>query len=258
MRYCHSPTRWLYDLYEDELSRFNFPVRELFRGACYFLRKRDKSNVKHVDKIVANSNNVKERVKRIYGRDADVVYPPVNIKKFRYKKTGNFYLSTARLSPEKRVDMIVRAFQQMPDKKLIVASSGSEYEKIKRMSQGYENIKVLGWVSEEELIELYGNCIATVFASHYEDFGMVAVESMASGKPAIAPNDMGFTESVIDKKTGLLINPTVENIIKAVEWMTPERAKKMRKACEERAKEFSEDKFIEGIKKAMDEVIGKT
>ena len=106
----------------------------------------------------------------------------------------------------------------------------------------------------KELIELYGNCIATVFASLYEDLGMVALESMAAGKPVIASGDKGFRETVIDKKTGLLIKPTVENIIKAVEWMTPERAKEMRKACEERAKDFSEEKFIEGIRKAIEEV----
>ncbi|HDJ89114.1 MAG TPA: glycosyltransferase, partial [Thermoprotei archaeon] len=253
--YCHSPTIWLYDLYEEELRRFNFLNRQLFRVSCHFLRKRDKKNVSYVDKIVTNSKNVKDRVRRIYGRDADVVYPPVNLKKFKYNKTGDFYLSTARLTPDKRVDVIVRAFQKMPNKKLVVCSGGTELSKIQQLAEGYKNIDVLGWISEDKLRELYGNCIATVFASLYEDLGMVALESMAAGKPVIASGDKGFKETVIDKKTGLLINPTVENIIKAVEWMTPERARKMRKACEERARDFSEDKFVDGIKKAIEEVL---
>ena len=252
--YCHSPTIWLYDLYEDELKRFGFLKRQLFRLSCYFLRKRDRENVKYVNKIIANSKNVKERVKRIYDREAKVIYPPVNLKKFKYNKTGDFYLSTARLTPDKRVDVIVRAFKRIPDKKLVVASSGTELSKIKQLRKGYKNIKILGWIPEDKLRELYGNCIATVFASLYEDLGMVALESMAAGKPVIASGDKGFRETVIDKKTGLLINPTVENIINAVKWLIPERAKKMRKNCEERAKEFSEEKFIQGIKKAMDEV----
>jgi len=252
--YCHSPTIWLYDLYEEELRGFNFLKRQLFRVSCHFLRKRDKKNVSYVDKIVTNSKNVKDRVRRIYGRDADVVYPPVNLKKFKYNKTDDFYLSTARLTPDKRVDVIIKAFQKIPNKKLVVSSGGTELSKIQQLAKGYRNINVLGWISEDKLRELYGNCIATVFASLYEDLGMVALESMAAGKPVIASGDKGFRETVIDKKTGLLIKPTVENIIKAVEWMTPERAKEMRKACEERAKDFSEEKFIEGIRKAIEEV----
>lgn len=253
--YCNAPIRWLYDLYEDELKKRKFLKRHLFKIFAYFLRAEDQKCVRNVDKIIANSKNVQDRIKRFYGRESDVVYPPVDIKKFKFIEHGDFYLSTARLDPIKRVDLVVRAFQKMPNKKLIVAGGGPSYEEIKSLAKGYENIKVIGWVSsEKELSELYGRCIATIYVSYKEDFGLIPLESMSSGKPCIGSNDGGMKETIIHGKTGVLIEPTVENIIKAVEWLTPERAKEMRKACEERAKEFSEDKFIEGIKKAIEEL----
>jgi len=252
--YCNSPTRWLYDLYGIELQKRSFMKRQLFRFPCFLYRYIDKKNVLHIDKILANSINVQNRIKKFYNLESEVVYPPVDIKKFRFKKFGDFYLSATRLEPLRRIHLTVRAFQRMKSRKLVISGDGIEYEKIKRMSSGFDNIKVLGRVSDEKQAELYGNCLATIYIPYDEDFGLIPIESMSSGKPCIGANDGGVKETIIHKKTGLLIEPTVENIIKAVEWLTPERAKKMRKACEERAKKFSEDKFIRGIKKAIDEV----
>jgi len=255
--HCQAPTRWLYDLYHEELERFGFLKRQLFRITSFFLRREDQKNVRDVDKIIAISKNVQDRVKKTYGRDSVIVYPPVDLKRFKFDKQGDFYLSSARLTPDKNVDMIVKAFQKMPDKKLVVVGGGSELEKIKKISGGYPNITVHGWVPEEKLEQLYGDCIATIAASLHEDYGLVAIESMAAGKPVIAPGDMGFAETVVDKKTGLLIDPTKENIIAAVKYLTPEKVKEMRADCERRAQDFSEEKYLANVNKAIEDAISE-
>lgn len=257
--YCNAPIRWIYDLYEDELKRRDFLRRQLFRIPASVIRWDDQRCVRGIDKILVNSKNVQNRITRFYGRDSTVLYPPVDTTKFRFIEFGDFYLSTGRLDPIKRVDLIVKAFQKMPDKKLAVVGGGPSYNQIRSMVEGYENIKVMGWASDEkELSELYGKCIATLYVSYKEDFGMIPIESMAAGKSCIGSNEGGMKETIIHEKTGLLIEPSVENIIKAVEWMTPERAEGMRKDCEKRAEEFSEDKFIKGIKKSIEEAIAKS
>lgn len=255
--YCHAPNRWLYDLYKHELKKFSFPKKQMFQIFSYFMRKDDQGNVKHVDKILVNAKNTGKRVRKYYNRSSDIVHPPCNLKRFKWIKQDNFYLSTGRVDPIKRIYLIVKAFQKMPGKKLVVASGGPDLKRIRSLAKGYDNINVLGWVSEEKLKELYGGCIATINATLYEDFGMVAVESMAAGKPVIATNRGGFTETVLHKKTGLLINPTPDNIIKAVKWLTPKKALKMRKTCEQRAKQFSEKRFLEKMDKAVKKTIQK-
>jgi glycosyltransferase involved in cell wall biosynthesis len=253
-----APRIWLYDLFEEELKKHNFILRPLFQIYAYFIKKEDQNNVQHVDEIIAISKNVKKRIKKIYNRDSTLIYPGFKIRNLKYKKTGDFYLSTARLTPDKRVDVIVKAFTNMPDKKLIVIGSGTDFKKISRTAANHKNIKILGRVDDSTLANLYGNCIATVFASLHEDFGLVAVESMAAGKPVIASGDMGFAETVIDKKTGYLITPTEENIINAVKKLTPKKAANMRKACQNRAILFSEDKFISELKIKAQELVRKT
>ena len=253
--HCQAPTRWLYDLYSEELVKFSFPKKQLFQLSCFFLRREDKGNVSRVDKIIAISRNVQRRVKETYCRDSVIAYPPVDTKRFRFNKFGDFYLSSARLTPDKRVDVIVEAFQAMPDKNLVVAGGGLDLERIKEKAKSNANIKVMGWVLEEVLERLYGDCIATIAASLHEDYGLVAIESMAAGKPVIAPGDMGFAETVIDGKTGILLaDPSAENVKNAVLFLTPDRCASMRKDCEERAEDFSEEKYIDAIRKALKEV----
>ena len=123
------------------------------------------------------------------------------------------------------------------------------------MCQGYPNITFIGPVEGKELEDYHGKCIATLYLSRKEDFGMSPVESMAAGKPCIAVNEGGLKETVIHKKTGYLIEPgdvyNIDNIIAAINYISPQKAKKMRKACEKRAKEFSEEKYIKGIIKSI-------
>ena len=109
------------------------------------MRIDDQNNIKNVDKIIAIAKNVQHRIKHSYNRDSILIYPGGKLSKLKYKKTGDFYLSTARLSPDKRVDVIVKAFKKMPDKKLIVISAGPSYDGIKKLAKGSKNIQVLGY-----------------------------------------------------------------------------------------------------------------
>jgi len=252
--YCHSPSRYLYDLYIEELKKHNLIIKPFFILITTILRTRDQNNVANIDTILVNSMNVQKRVQKYYKRKAKVLYPFVDLNAFKWLKQGDFYLSTARLDPIKRIDVLVRAFKQMPNKKLIIASSGTMEQKIRKMAQDHKNIKVLGWVSEKKLHQLYGTCIATLSVSYKEDFGLIPIESMACGKPCIATKEGGHKETIINKKTGLLITPkNIQEIIKAVNWVTPERAKQMRKECEKRARRYSLKEHMKRLRKLMDE-----
>ncbi|NCF75386.1 MAG: glycosyltransferase, partial [Xanthomonadaceae bacterium] len=135
----------------------------------------------------------------------------------------------------------------------IVASGGPELKKIKKIAKNCNNIKILGWISDKKLLELLGNCLATIYIPIREDFGMSPVESMMAGKPVIGVNEGGIKETIIHQKTGFLLKPdfNINDIMDAVKKMTPDRALKMRFDCEIHAKLFSKQKFIENMKKVI-------
>ena len=248
--YCHAPTRWLYDLYEDEKKKFKPLKRALFIMMATRLRNDDLHCVQRVNTIIANSKFTQQRVKKYYGRDSIIINPPVNLNDFHFTKRkarGDFFLSTARLDPIKRVDLIIQAFKELPKERLVIASGGPDEERLRSMAKECRNINFLGWISDEELHSLLGECRATIYMGYQEDFGMCPVESMASGKPCIATNEGGLRETIINNKTGYLIKPTAEAIEKAVRKLTKEKAALMRAACEKRAKQFSEDKFTKKL-----------
>ncbi|MEA1867848.1 MAG: glycosyltransferase, partial [Thermodesulfobacteriota bacterium] len=176
-----------------------------------------------------------------------------NQEKFNWLGQEDFYLSTARLDPLKRVDIVVKAFLDMPEKKLKVVSGGPDMPKIKKLAQGAKNIQVLGWADEKMLVELVGRCIATIYIPRDEDFGMAPIESMAAGKPVIGVAEGGLLETVVDGETGILIkaDPSPEDVIQAVPNMPPERSKDMRKACERRAKLFDKDVFVNRMREVF-------
>jgi glycosyltransferase involved in cell wall biosynthesis len=151
-----------------------------------------------MDIIVTISETVRKRIRRFLRHDSQVIYPPCETERFRFLDQENFYLSTARLDPLKRIDVIVRAFLKMPEKNLVVVSGGSEIRKIKEAAEEAKNIQVLGWVNEERLIGLMGKCIASIYIPRDEDFGLSPVESMAAGKPVIGVREGGLLETISD------------------------------------------------------------
>ncbi|MCK9272192.1 glycosyltransferase [Candidatus Gracilibacteria bacterium] len=249
--YCHTPPRYLYDLRELYLKKVPFLLRPFFNLASIFFRKMYERDIKKMDLILTNSINTKNRIKEYLGLDSIIVYPPVILDRFKYISQGNYYLSFARLAGAKRVDTIVKAFQNMPDKKLkiIHGINDPQKEEIIELSKGYKNIEVIPSPNDEQFYNYIGNCIATIYIPVNEDFGMSPVESMSAGKPCIGVNEGGLKESIINGKTGILIpeGASVDNLIQAIQTLTPEKALQMKSDCEARAKDFSYENFEKEI-----------
>ena len=252
--YCHTPPRFIYDQQHFYLSMIPFWQRPILLGLISYMKPRYEKAVAQMDTIIANSENVRQRLHRYLGCKAIVVYPPCETEHFRWRGQEDFYLSTARLDSLKRVDLIVKAFIKMPDKKLVVTSGGPELDRLKRLSRNVSNIIFTGWVGEGELQRLVGNSIATIYVPKEEDFGMSPLESMAAGKPVIGVAEGGLLETVIDGKTGFLLrqNPQEEDITDAVRRMDGSMALEMRGTCEERAQQFDVKIFIEKMKVVME------
>ena len=204
--YCHTPPRFVYDLRDYYLDAATRLQRPALRALIAYLQPRYEDAIGKMDKIFANSKNVQGRLKRYLGVDSEVLYPPVNTQRFKWLSDGDYFLSTARLEPLKRVDLIVEAFKQMPDQKLVVTSGGSQLERLKKIAAYAPNIEFTGWVTEERLAELVGHCKATIYIPKDEDYGMTPVESIAAGKPVIGVNEGGVSETVVEGVSGTLMD----------------------------------------------------
>ena len=253
--YCHTPPRHIYTDFHYYHKQFHRLVRPLYRAYAWMYRRNYEKLLTYMDGIISNSLNIQKKLKQFTDYDSTVVYPPCNTNRFIWKGQQDYYFSFSRLEEVKRVDLIVKAFTQMPDKKLIVASGGPELKKIQNIASGYPNIQIKGWVSEEELLQLLGSCIATIYTPLDEDFGMGASESLSAGKPVIASNEGGVRETVT-KECGILLDETSPETIKvAVETMTPALALSMKEAAIKQAQKFSQENFVHGIKKVIDSLI---
>lgn len=213
--YVHSPMRYAWDYTDRYLSEANLNKGLkglLARSVINYLRKWDLASSSKPDHIIANSFFISDKIKRIYNRDADVIYPPVDVDKFNYTESkDNFYLTASRMVPYKRMDLIVEAFSDMPDKKLVVIGHGPELAKVK--SKAKKNIEILGYQPDDVLKEYLQKAKAFVFAAE-EDFGIIVVEAMACGTPVIALNRGGTAETVLDGKTGIIFPEQDVNSIK--------------------------------------------
>ncbi|MFK8047917.1 MAG: glycosyltransferase [Halioglobus sp.] len=244
--YCHTPPRFLYDLYGYYLERFPWLLRPIFWLYVKAFRRYYEYAIRNMSCVVANSSNTSSRLQYYLGVESIVVHPPTDIARFVWKRQDQFYLSSGRCEPLKRVDLIVKAFLRMPEKTLIVSSGGSQLDELKLLARGAKNIKFTGWISLDEMSDLIGRCIATIYIPVDEDFGMSPVESMAAGKPVIGVAEGGLKETMVNFETGILIDQHrlhVHSICDAVEYISPEVALSMRSACEERAREFSLETF---------------
>lgn len=246
--YCHTPPRHVYADRDYYLKKYPWYIQPFYRFYTWMYRRNYEYLLTFMDCIISNSGNIQNKLRKYTGHDSTIVYPPCNIDRFTWKGQADYYLSFGRLEEVKRVDLIAKAFTQMPDKKLIIASSGPELKKIQKIAAGHDNIIVKGLVSEEEILDLVGNCIASIYVPVDEDFGMAVTESLSAGKPVIANTEGAFPE-IMTNKTGILISETsVESIKAAVQSLDAETALAKKAACIERAAKFSEDNFLQGIK----------
>jgi glycosyltransferase involved in cell wall biosynthesis len=203
--YCHTPTRYLWSdthTYINELNMWT-PVKRLAQGSLSRIRLWDRMAADRVDRFIANSETVRQRIKKYYGRDAVVIYPPVETDKFAVTDAlGDYYLAGGRLVAYKRFDIVVRAFTKLGIP-LKIFGEGPEYARLKK--EAGRNIEFLGKVSEADKAELYAKALAYLNPQE-EDFGITAIEAMAAGRPVIAYRKGGATETVLEGETGEFID----------------------------------------------------
>ncbi len=248
--YCHTPIRYAWDDSHRYVKEFGAPLflRHLIPLFLNYLRIWDKEAALRVDAFIANSSFVKERIRKYYRVDAQVVHPPVDTEFFSAVKRSpqDYFLAAGRLVAYKRFDLALRAFNElgMP---LVVAGEGSEMKKLKAIAG--KTITFAGHVSDQDLRGLYAGAKALIFPQE-EDFGITAVEAMATGCPVIAYRGGGALENIVEGKTGIFFDhERPGTLVKAVEQFANIEfdSDEIRK----HAKKFSKEVF----KKKMQEVI---
>ena len=250
--YCHSPMRYAWDMREEYLQEAGIADGVKGRLARFLLerlRRWDLTNSRRVDHFIANSGFIAERILHSYGREAAVVYPPVDTEYFTPAgPREDFYLAASRMVPYKRINLIVQAFTRMPDRRLIVIGDGPQYASA-RAGAG-PNVEFLGYQARPVLRDHMRRSRGLVFAAK-EDFGILPVEAQACGTPVIAYGVGGAMETVrglgcdgVERPTGLFFaEQTEEAIIAAVERFEEHEAKIMPDACRENAVRFAPEQF---------------
>tara|TARA_B100001248_G_scaffold148260_1_gene111328 strand:+ start:261 stop:1424 length:1164 start_codon:yes stop_codon:yes gene_type:complete len=218
--YIHSPMRYAWDqmhVYLESSSYMKSKINILLRMILQDLRKWDYLSSVRIDKLVSNSNFTAKRIKKYWGRNSSVIHPPVHTKKFSPRKSrGDFYLSVSRLVPNKRIDLLVKAFNQL-DFPLIIVGSGPEKKKLMKISKN--NISFLNYQNDLSIKNLMETCRAFVYTG-IEDFGIAPVEAMAAGAPIIAFKKGGILDTVkcINSEpkiaTGILFDEQNDKVIR--------------------------------------------
>ena len=255
--YVHSPIRYAWDLTHQYLqeSGLNKGIKGwLAKTILHYIRMWDTRTANGVDYFIANSKFIAKRIKKVYGREAKVIYPPVDIDAFEYcAEKEDYYLTASRLVPYKKVKLIVEAFNKMPDKKLIVIGDGPDFAKTKVIAGS--NITMMGYQPFEILKEKMQHAKAFVFAAE-EDFGITPVEAQACGTPVIAYGRGGALETVCgldsNKPTGLFFQEQNEkSIVNAINIFENNADIITAENCRENADRFAtkyfEDKFREVV-----------
>lgn len=252
--YIHSPIRYAWDLQHQYLRESN--LHKGFKGLLakwilHNIRIWDCRTSNGVDHFIANSKFIARRIKKVYGRNADVIYPPVDVERFTLNENKEqYYFTASRLVPYKRIDLIVEAFSHMKDKKLVVIGDGPEMNKIK--AKATSNIEILGYQSNSVMVDYMRNARAFVFAAE-EDFGITPVEAQSCGTPVIAYGKGGALETIrpigVEKATGVFFyNQDVKSIIDSVNFFEQHSDEIILSDCRLNALKFSEQRFKEEIK----------
>lgn len=247
--YCLTPPRFLWDDSQKFVEEFGYSrmVKRFLPPFITYLRMWDQEASKRVDDFWAISNFIKERISKYYRRPSTVIYPPVNVSKFHVSDPpaggrGDYFFMAGRLVSYKRFDLAVRVFNRL-GLPLKIVGIGPEFKKLKKMAEN--NIEFLGLVSDEELADLYAGSKALIFPQE-EDFGIIPLESMASGKPVIAFAAGGALETVEEGKTGLFFREmTEDSLVEAIQKFETRRFDPWECRCQ--AEKFDIAVFKENI-----------
>lgn len=256
--YCHTPPRYLYGYATAREWKNNVVFRALGEFANHFLRMVDFTASQRVDYFIANSEEVKGRIKKFYRKDAVVIYPPVDAAFSKIASSvqlGNqklnakrYFLAGGRLARPKHIDLIVRACRELDVPLKVFGKAFAGYgDELKEL--GGSKTEFVGEVSDEEKLELMQNAKAYIFASEDEDFGITPVEAMACGTPVIAYRSGGVLESVIEGKTGLFFDElTVESLKKTIKHFDCSNDRITSENCRRQAQKFSKERFKKEMK----------
>ncbi|MCP3761375.1 glycosyltransferase family 4 protein [Domibacillus sp. A3M-37] len=262
--YVHSPIRYAWDLQHQYLKEADLDKGLkgiLVRNMLYNIRNWDYRTANGVDYFLSNSDFIGNRIWKVYRRESETIYPPVDVSSFTlHHEKADFYVTASRMVPYKKIELIVEAFSQMPDKKLVVIGDGPDFEKIK--AKAGSNVELLGYQSFDVLKHHMQRAKAFVFAAE-EDFGITPVEAQACGTPVIAFGKGGALETVVsykhsDQPTGLFFyEQKPEAVIHAI--LEFEENKKLFKPefCRENAIRFSPERFKKEFKQFVDEKVAE-
>jgi glycosyltransferase involved in cell wall biosynthesis len=257
--YVFTPMRYIWDMEDSYLAGgTSLPSRAGLSLCRPYLRRWDLRSAERVNQFIAISNNVAAKINRIYGRSAEVIYPPVDINKFYIADAvQSYYLIVSALVPYKRIDIAVDAFNrlQLP---LKIAGEGPLRRSLQRRAK--PNIEFLGWIDQARLAELYANCRALIFPGE-EDFGIVPLEAQASGRPVIAFNRGGLLETVVGLDSSLPAGPPTglffseqraESLAAAVELYQRRRAEFLPDKIRQHTGKFSRERFKQKVTDYID------
>jgi len=251
--YCHTPIRYAWDLQSQYLRESGLDKGVKGRIAqiiLHYIRSWDYSSSRRVDHFIANSKNIATKIKKNYGRLSTVIYPPVDIDKFQpVSKKDNFFLTVSRMVPYKKIDLIVEAFSQMPDKRLVVIGDGPSLSKVKAKAK--KNVEILGYQPNTVICSYLQRAKAFVFAAD-EDFGILPVEAQACGTPVIAYEKGGVLETIINMQTGIFFKEqTSKSLIDAVQEFERSGDRFDIDVIRYNAEKFGQDRFKKEFKELM-------
>jgi glycosyltransferase involved in cell wall biosynthesis len=253
--YCHTPMRYIWNMYHQYRGGAGRLARLMMPALTHYLRMWDVTSAARVDSFVANSATVARRIHRYYGADAVVINPPVDTKAFSIaapSELGNYYLMAGELVSYKRPDLAVRAFNETKQE-LVVIGGGEMLDEIRNLAG--PTVKVMGSQPFEVLKHHYSRCRALIFPGE-EDFGMVPVEAMASGRPVVALGRGGATETVKDGMSGVFFaEQTVEAITLAVDRLA--QIEFDPRTIAEHAQQFGKHQFYQKMSAHIDGLLAQ-
>ncbi len=251
--YCLTPMRYAWDLTHRYLEGVSGIQKAVAKASLHYLRNWDIASLGRVDHFAAISHYIAKRIKKVYGRDSTVIYPPVETEEIPFcSAKEDYYLAVSRMVPYKRIDLIVEAFSHLPDKRLIVVGDGPEMKKVKSLAK--KNVEILGWESDLKVRELMSKAKGFLFAAE-EDFGIVVVEAQAAGTPVIAFGKGAVLETVEPGLSGLFYaRQDVGSLIEAVQEFEKNNFDPHR--IRAHAQKFNRQRFIKEFKQFVDKKIG--